>query len=212
MNRRNFMKNSSLSALALSCSPAFASSLLKNAGSVNYFSIPVAAQQHVRHGALSLPMIDGVNIDHAFKQILQVDRNIFLKNDIHYKADDPEIISFFIQENSPENLQVLLDQQGVSCLYKGQYFYQVIDVESKQWSRVVAEKLPGTLVYGTLNAEDAFEKTFETERNIYFLPLDGKLTLNDVDIDPNISLGIENSQILKIQATENARFLMLIFD
>jgi len=212
MQRRKFLKHTSIATLAYNFVPslAFGNKLLtKNTTST---LIPLAdTSWQIRHGALNfLPALDQQQ-SLAFDWIVDIHRNIFLKNGFQRDGDaDLDIISIALKDQEKEgirSMQIQLAKDQVKVMWQDQF---VATACTNGLQQIALSDDDYCLELICLTANQAFEFVSKKEKEYFVEILDGAVQFGDFELTTQLGLILESGIKITIKALEQPSRILII--
>lgn len=204
MQRRSFLRNISLGAIAVGFVPHYgmAHFLPPSRGTLVNLGAPMT---QIRHGALHVPTPPAI----PFDWLQQVHRNIFFKNGFQRsQQSDLEIVSVLLQGGEQtEAVQIQLAAEG-STLMIGE---EMVFVGREEGFQQVGKEAVGVQFYlADFEAGKEYVFSPETEATVYVQLLEGHLNCNEQHLDIQTGLALAEAENLHFYPTEDSRILLLI--
>ena len=188
MERRNFVKYTSLAGIAAGLFPVQSIAALTKSNSPVLVSLPSALTQ-IRHGALNLPFAAGIKKEMPFDWILDVHQNIFLKNGFQRNLEqDLDVTSIALEiEDGFEALQVAHQNDSLHLVWKE----EAIDIKLDQpMQQIELAEDAYTFHVGHLNKEETTSLEDLADRQYFIQVISGSLRFDDLTLTNETGLGL----------------------
>jgi len=217
MERRNFIKNTSLGLGSFLLIPSIADASVFGLANESQL-IPLAKLSgQIRHGALILPQIGYKNDHISFDWLDDVTRNVFFENGFQQSQEekDLEIVSILLTDpetGDPESIQIQKVNKEITLLYEDLEW--TLDSEMKGLNLLNPEESVFLKVYfGNAAKGESIEYKIDRQTNreveCYVHIFDGSLKVNEQVLENDYGLGLKAKSNVHFEALESSRFLVL---
>jgi len=212
MERRRFIKKTSLGLSAFFFLPSFFKESFAKSNAINgelYSFANVNGQ--IRHGALTLPQIGFKNEQISFDWLHDISRNVFFQNGFikGKEEEDMEITSILLNpanNNLIESIQIQT-KGSETILLVGDQEYRLAH-ENRGLKLLTGEKTL-ELYFGNLETASSETINLEESAELFIYLLKGEMQVNGIDLKRNVGLGLKDIFNLKFECKAESQFLYL---